>query len=135
MTKELVDQLLRAFVTKRFDRWAIDEGLTDTVLSVAVEEISQGLIGDSLGGNVYKKRIRLPGRGKRGGARTLIAYKAAEKVFFTFGFAKNERENIDREDLKAIKELAAELLGYADDQLKKAIRSGALREIERRVEK
>jgi len=79
-------------------------------LAEAVEEITQGLTGDSLGGNVYKKRIKMPGRGKRGGARTLIAYKAREKVFFTFGFAKNERENIDTNELKAIKEFAEEIM-------------------------
>ena len=123
---------MRAFLTKRFHIWATKEGLTEAVLAEAVEEISQGLIGDSLGGNVYKKRIKMPGRGKRGGARTLIAYKVREKVFFTFGFAKNERENIDANELKAIKEFAEELLAYTEQQLKHSIENGALREIKRR---
>src|ERR1700676_4766743 len=122
---------MRAFITKRFHIWATKEGLTEAVLAKAVEEITQGLIGDSLGGNVYKKRVKLPGRGKSGGARTLIAYRAREKVFFTFGFAKNERENIDSNELKSIKKFAEQLLGYTEQQLKQLIESGALREIER----
>ena len=126
---------MRAFATKRFHNWATKEGLTNAVLSEAVEEIIQGLIGDSLGGHVYKIRVKLPGRGKCGGARTLIAYKAAEKVFFTFGFAKNERENIDGKELKAIKELAEQLLDYTDHQLKKSIESGALKEIPKEVKR
>jgi hypothetical protein len=120
---------MRAFSTKQFDSWAKREGLTELVLAQAVREITNGLLGDNLGGYVYKKRIKLPGRGKSGGARTLIAYRANEKVFFTFGFAKNERENIDSNELKAIKALAAELLAYTNDQLEDAIEAGALKEI------
>lgn len=122
---------MRVFITKRFHIWAKEEGLTEAVLSEAVEEIIQGLIGDSLGGNVYKKRIKMPGRGKRGGARTLIGYTAKEKVFFIFGFAKNERENIDSNELKAIKKFAEELLAYTEQQLKQSIENGALREIKK----
>jgi hypothetical protein len=37
--------------------------------------MEQGLIDADLGGGLFKKRIALPGRGKSGGARTLIATK------------------------------------------------------------
>jgi hypothetical protein len=126
---------MRAFTTKEFHIWATKEGLSSAVLANAVREITDGLIGDSLGGNVYKKRVKLPGRGKSGGARTLIAYKAAEKLFFTFGFAKKERENIDSKELKAIKELANELFDCTDRQLDELIKIGALKEIQKEVRK
>jgi hypothetical protein len=78
---------------------------------------------------VYKKRIALPGRGKRGGARTLIAYRSGQAVFFMYGFPKNERANIENEELKALRLLAKELLGYSPQQLTKAVESGELIEV------
>ena len=42
--------------------------LTDEALFDAVSEMAQGLIDANLGGGVVKKRVGLPGRGKRGGA-------------------------------------------------------------------
>lgn len=47
--------------------------LTDSSLCAAVLEMAQGLIDADLGGGVFKKRVGLAGRGKRGGARTLVA--------------------------------------------------------------
>ncbi len=114
---------MRTFKTKPFHRWAFKEGISDGVLLSALREIIQGLVDANLGGNVYKKRIKMPGRGKRGGARTLLAYKAKDKAFFIYGYAKNERENIGH------KELAAELLGYSDAQITNVIASGEFIEI------
>jgi hypothetical protein len=50
-------------------------------LRVAVEETAAGLIDADLGGRVYKKRVPLPGRGKRGGARTLIGTDLGERCW------------------------------------------------------
>jgi hypothetical protein len=46
---------MRIFKTRMFDRWANNEGLTDQVLSDAVDEMEQGLVDATLGGHVYKK--------------------------------------------------------------------------------
>ena len=66
---------MRTFKTKWFQKWAAREGLTDTVLVSAVEEIEAGLIDADMGGHMVKKRVALPGRGKRGSTRTLVAYQ------------------------------------------------------------
>ena len=79
---------------------------------------------------MVKKRVALPGRGKRGGARTLVAFRQGEKAFFVYGFAKNERTNISDKELKALKLLAKELLNYPAETLAKAIKAGELIEIE-----
>jgi hypothetical protein len=92
--------------------------------------MEQGLIDASLGGHVYKKRVGVQGRGKRGGVRTLLAFKTDEKVFFIYGFAKSQRDNIGHQELKALKRLAAELLAYSDQALNKALTAGELREVE-----
>jgi hypothetical protein len=85
---------MRVFKNKWFQKWAAKEGLDDEVLRAAVEEMENGLIDAELGGHVVKKRVALPGRGKRGGTRTLVVYQQANKAFFVYGFAKSERANI-----------------------------------------
>jgi hypothetical protein len=82
-----------------------------------------------LGGHVYKKRVSLAGRGKRGGARTLIDFRIGEKAFFLYGFVKNVRSNISDKDLKALRLLAGVLLDYADAALTKAVKAGELIEV------
>ena len=121
---------MRAFKVKAFARWANREGLNDDALASAVIEMEHGLIDAKLGGQVVKKRVALPGRGKRGSSRTLVAFKQGEKAFFIYGFAKNERANISSKELQALKMLAKELLNYAATALVKATKAGELIEIE-----
>ena len=112
---------MRIFKDRQFNKWASKEGITDKMLRVAVAEMEDGLIDADLGGNVYKKRVALQGRGKRGGARTLLAYRIGKKAFFMYGFSKNELENIDSRELKALKQLAAIQLAWTDEQLALAL--------------
>ena len=120
---------MRLFKSKWFQKWAASERLDDGALLAAAEEMENGLIDARLGGHVVKKRVALPGRGKRGGSRTLVVYRQADKAFFVYGFAKNERANISDKELKALKLLATELLGYTKPALTKAIKAGELIEV------
>ena len=120
---------MRVFKNKWVHKWATKEGLSDGVLQTAVEEMDDGLIDADLGGHVAKKRVALPGRGKRGGFRTLVVYQQGNKAFFVYGFAKNERVNIGVKQLKALKLLATQLLGYTNPALVKAINAGELIEV------
>jgi len=61
------------YKTRHFTRWARKAGLKDSFLKTAVLEIQSGLLEADLGGGIVKKRIALPGRGKSGGTRTLLA--------------------------------------------------------------
>ncbi|ADZ92703.1 hypothetical protein Marme_3487 [Marinomonas mediterranea MMB-1] len=121
---------MRIFKNKAFSKWAAKEGLDDDTLRAAVDEMGRGLIDADLGGYVMKKRVAIGGRGKSGGLRTLLAYKVGNKAFFVYGFAKNARANIKDDELKALKYLAAELLGYSDKALTQAVKNGALIEVE-----
>jgi hypothetical protein len=121
---------MQAFKTRAFAKWTNGEGLDDGALASAVAEMEQGLIDARLGGHVVKKRVALPGRGKRGGARTLVAFKENDKAFFIFGFAKNERANVSNDELNALKLLAKELLNYPAATIRKAVEAGELIEIE-----
>jgi hypothetical protein len=120
---------MRVFKTKWFAKWASSQRLSDEALMVAVAEIEHGLVDAELGGNVVKKRVALPGQGKRG-ARSLVAFRRGDKAFFIYGFAKNERASIAVKELKALKLLASEVLSYRNPALIKAIRAGELIEIE-----
>lgn len=119
----------RVFKTRHFVRWMRKSELTDVALCLAVQEMVAGLIDAELGGHVVKKRVALPGRGKRGGARTLVATQQGSRWFFVFGFEKNERANISSTELEALQALAAELLALSGDQLNRAVEDGALQEI------
>lgn len=121
---------MRVFKTKGFQKWAAREGLSDEALRAAVTEMEAGLIDADLSGHVAKKRVALPGRGKRGGSRTLVVYQQADKAFFVYGYAKNERANISEKQLKALKLLATQLLGYTNPALVKAIKAGELIEVQ-----
>ena len=65
--------------------------LTNQSLCLAVAEMAAGLIDADLGGGVVKKRIALPGRGKSGSTRTLVATNKGTRWFFLYGFEKNDR--------------------------------------------
>ena len=119
----------RVFETKSFARWARKAGLREAALCGAVQEMADGSIDADLGGGVLKKRIALPGMGKSGGTRTLIATNKGSRWYFVFGFEKNERDNIEPDELAALKRLATDLLKLADNHLDTAIRAGALTEI------
>ena len=122
---------MRIFKSKWFNKWAEKEGLTDKALTEAITEMEDGLNDGELGGNVYKKRAAIQGQGKRGGLRTIIAFKIEDKSFFMFGFAKNQQDNIDKKELKALKLMAKDLLSYSDKQLKQAIKVSELIEVKK----
>jgi len=120
---------MRIFKTRLFMRWATKEGLTDKILYDAVQEMNTGLIDADLGGNVYKKRVSIKGRGKRGAFRTVLAFRIEERAFYLYGFAKNKRSNIGVKELKALRFLAQKYLEYSNEELNKAIKSNAMIEV------
>lgn len=120
---------LRVFKTRTFARWTKRIALTDAMLLTSVDDMRRGLLDADLGGHVVKKRIALPGLGKRGGARALVATKLAERWFFLYGFSKNEQGDIDGRALRGLQELAKELLGFDETELDIALAAGELVEV------
>jgi hypothetical protein len=91
--------------------------------------MKRGLIDANLGGGIIKKRVALPGRGKRGSARTLVATNKANRWFFVFGFEKNDRDNINAKELSVLKALASDLLRLGGAELSAAVAAKTLQEI------
>lgn len=119
----------RVFKARYFNRWIRKTDLTDSALCQAVAEMSHGLIDADLGNGVVKKRIGLAGRGKRVGARILVATNKGSRWFFVFGFEKNDRANIAEDELEALKDIATQLLARTGQQLNEAVEDGSLQEI------
>jgi hypothetical protein len=121
--------------TKLFCRWAKKNQLSDDALSKAVSEIEEGLVEADLGSNIYKKRIATKGKGKSGSVRTVLAYKAKNRVFFLYAFEKKQRDNISEKEIKALKILGAYLLNLTSRQIDNKIIDGSLSIIENKVDK
>lgn len=117
------------YKTKWFNRWAKKEGLNTASLCLAVAEMLNGLYEADLGGSVLKKRIARDGQGKSGGFRTLIATNKKDRWFFIYGFAKNERSNIDEDEEEALKKLATSLLLLSDESLAQSESKGKIIEV------
>lgn len=115
--------------TRTFSRWMRKTKLDDQALIRAIQEMANGLVDTDLGGNLYKKRIALPGRGKRGSVRTIIVSNREDRWCFLFGFEKNERENITQGELAYLQGVAHVFLGFSDADLKSAIAIGEFLEV------
>ena len=91
--------------------------------------MAAGLIDADPGGSVYKKRVAMPGRGKRGGARTILGSDLGDRWFFVFGFEKNDRATVDAHELAALRGIAAALLALNNALLDHSLTDGELMEI------
>ncbi len=120
---------MRTFKTKVFARFARREGIGDRALCEAVERIAKGSIDADLGGGVFKQRVARPGQGRSGGVRAILVLRRGERAFFLHGFAKSDRENLRRTELRAVRELADEMLRLGDADLNAMLANGTIREV------
>ena len=120
---------MRIFKTRHFTKWTRKSGLTDDLLVQAVTEMQQGLIDANLGSGLFKKRIGIAGRGKRGGVRTLVATNKGDRWFFVYGFEKNVVDNISSKAVAGLQDLASDLLSLDDSQLNAAVEKEVIEEI------
>jgi hypothetical protein len=92
-------QTARVFKTSWFSKAARKAGITDDELCSAVSQVQRGQA-DDLGGGVYKKRLR------KNQYRSLILSKTQTFWVFEYLFAKQDRANIDDDELVAFRNLA-----------------------------
>ena len=119
----------RVFKTKTFTRWA-RKVVADSALCLAAREIERGLFEADLGGGLCKKRIAVPGQGKSGSARTLVAKKHRDAIFFLAGREKSQpgSDFSDRE-LEATRIIAGALQSADSQQLSTLLAADVLKEI------
>ena len=116
--------------TKWFSKWAKKAGLSNINMLEAIGNLKAGLSVAYLGSHLYKVRIKRSQSGKSSGFRTIIVYNKNDRAIFLYGFAKNERDNIDKTELKYFKKLGNDLLSLNLDQLKDAIEQNILLDLE-----
>lgn len=117
---------MSVYKTRPFSRLAKKYGLSDEALKKAVAEMRRGIIHANLGGNVYKQRVALDGRGKSGGSRVIIAANLRDRWFFIHCFLKKDLANISRDDEAAFKDFAHIYLGLAEKVIQDAVDKGVL---------
>ena len=96
---------------RTFRRFQRKEGIDDDALR---EAIRAGAGFDADGGGLSSSAWR-ERAGPFGGYRTIIAYRAGTRAVFLYGFAKNEKDNIEEDELKALQQIGGNLL-KADDR-------------------
>ena len=120
---------MKKLITKHFSKWASKQEMPHNELARALAELTAGHFDANLGGNIYKKRIRFRGKGKRGSGRTIICYKKGDRAIFIHGFNKNEKSNISKKELYAFKELSKVLIGLSASEITIAIKNGDFIEV------
>lgn len=120
---------MNIYVSKPFMRLAARQGLTDSRICLSIDEMNEGLIGSNLGSGLYKKRIAMPGRGKRGSWRVFLGFERGKKAFSLYVFPKSSRENIAVHEVRALKYLVKYYFAMNPDEIRAALDSGELREV------
>ncbi len=120
---------MRVFKTKVFARFARRKRITEKEICEAARRAAKGLIDADLGGGVIKQRLARKGQGKSGGFRSIILFQRNEKMFFVYGFAKSDRDNIRKDELIAFRKLADAMFILDNKALVAVTRNGTIMEV------
>jgi hypothetical protein len=123
-------KIIKKLKTKYFSRWARKSKIGDDQLLTTAQELEKGIFAANFGGNLYKVRMAGQSSGKSSGFRTIIAYRKDDRLLYLYGFAKNERDNIDSKELESLKKLSKDYLALSLSELERAIKMGVLIELE-----
>ncbi|MDR2839331.1 MAG: type II toxin-antitoxin system RelE/ParE family toxin [Azonexus sp.] len=121
---------MQIFKVKGVARFTRRQRIADESLREAIERAGRGAIDADLGGGLIKQRVARPGQGRSGGFRMIVAYRAAGRAVFLYGFAKNERHNIDDDELEDLRAIGANWLAASAGIIRQALADGDLQEIE-----
>lgn len=112
----------RAFKTRWFSKAAAKARIADKELCEAVAQAMLGQI-DDLGGGVFKKRL------DKNRHRSIILARGGRNWFYTYLFAKKDRDNIDADELAAFRDLADIYAAKTEESLLKELAANELTEI------
>ena len=121
--------MVQIFKLKTFARFARRERISDATLYDAIDRAERGSVNADLGGGLIKQRVARPGQGKSSGYRVIIAFRSKLRAVFVFGFAKNELDNIDDDQLATLRETAALWLTADAQKVERAIKDELLIEV------
>ena len=121
---------MKKLTTKWFRKWSRKANLSDERLLQSISDLEKGFSTADLGGHLYKIRVKRDDSGKRSGYRTIIAFRENDRAIFLYGFGKNEKGNIDKNELHYLKKLTRDLLSFSSSQVNKAIEEKVLFDLE-----
>jgi hypothetical protein len=112
----------RVFKTAWFARAARKAHILDEELCSAIRQVVLGQA-DDLGGGVFKKRLR------QNQYRSIILARAGHYWVYEYLFAKQERANIEDDELAAFRKLVKVYAGLTTHQVNQLIRDDDWKEI------
>ena len=112
----------RVFITAWFAKAARKARIPEDELCRAIRQVMLGQA-DDLGGGVWKKRLG------RNLYRSIVLAKGRQFWVYIYLFAKQDRANIDDDELAAFSDLADLYARKGDTDVAKELRTGALMEI------
>lgn len=112
----------RVFKTAWFSKAARKARVSDVELCLAIRQVILGQA-DDLGGGVYKKRL-----GKNL-YRSIIVARGGRYWVYEYLFAKNDRANIEDNDLAKLRRLAKVYEALTEQQVDELIDGGSWMEI------
>ena len=101
--------LPRAFKAAWFARAAKKARIGDAALCKAIVQVMAGQA-DDLGGGVFKKRLA------NNQLRSIILARGGDYWVYQFPFAKQDRANIDEDDLQDLRQIAKSYASMTPDQ-------------------
>lgn len=120
---------MKDLMTRQFAKWVTKQPVNQSELKKALTELTEGAFEATLGGNLYKKRIRFKGQGKSGSGRTIVCYKKGKIAISIHGVAKNEKDNLSAKEQQALKEFSKILTNLTEQQIQTAIANGDFKEV------
>ncbi len=112
----------RTFKTAWFAKAARKARISDPALLEAVREVALGQA-DDLGGGVFKKRLN------DNRHRAIVLAKSGDFWVYVYLFAKQDRANIDDDELRTFRELAGLYRRKAAADVAAELKTGVLLEI------
>jgi hypothetical protein len=121
---------MKILSTKWFKKWAKKSKLKDQNLHDTVSNLEDGLSTADLGSNLFKVRVKREHSGKSSGFRTIVVYRKDDRAIFIYGFGKNEKDNISKNELLHFKKLGNDFLMLTPEQIEELIDRKSLFNIE-----
>lgn len=127
---------MKILITNWFRKWLkrVNIELGDLISSAKkLNENPESSV--SLGAGLYKVRVKRKHQGKSGGYRTLLIFKKDRLILYVYGFSKNEKDNIEQDELKLLKKLSKDILMMSGKELSRQINNGSFIDLEANNEK
>ena len=111
---------MRYLANKTFQKDLKNNKFDDNYLQNVLDNIFKGRA-QAIGAKLYKIRAAGKGRGKSAGFRNIFYWKKDELIIFCLLFSKNEKDNLNQDEKKALKLLSEDYSNHTKSDIKTKI--------------